>query len=148
MDQTNGEVFNNAYVAFTPQGGALIDLSSYVQEVTLKKSRAEIDFTRMGHTSKARKKGLGEWEVSTKLIEQFGTANGGVDIDNTIWTELEADTIGTIAVRPFNGPKSTSNPEYSGLATVFEHGFGGKTGDGLTTGPTFKSAGNLARATA
>lgn len=140
---TDGEVFNNAVLAFTPNGGAEVDLSLYIQEVRFKESRRELDNTRMGHTSMSRKKGLGEWEFSTVLINQFGDTQGGVNINKVIHTELTADTVGTIRFRAFNAPISVQNPEWTGPATVFDHGFGGKVGDLLTTGPTFKSAGNL-----
>lgn len=146
MQLTDGEIFNNCYLSYTPNGGAEVDLSAYVQEVTVRFQRDDKDNTRMGHTSKSRKKGLGEWSFQATLIQQYGSAQGGVDIDLLLWTELNADTVGTVKFKPFNAAIAAHNPEYSGPATPFMHDIAkGKTGDLLTTSVEFKSSGNLAR---
>lgn len=143
----DGEVFNNCIFTFTPSGGAETDLTQYVQEIRFSRSRAELDNTRMGMFDKSRKKGLGEWSFTTTLLVQFGVAQGGVDVNLVLWTELAADTVGAIRFRPFIAAKSLQNPEWTGPATVFMHGFGGKVGDLLVTQPEFRSSGTLAMAT-
>lgn len=144
----DGEIFNDCVFAFTPSGGAEVDLTTYVQEIEFSFSRDEKDNTRMGHTSKSRKKGLGEWSFKVTLLQQFGASQGGVDINLALWTELNANTIGAVRFRPFNAAKAAGNPEFTGPATLFNHTPAkGKVGDLLLTMPEFKSAGNLAMAT-
>lgn len=144
---TDGEVFNNCIFKFTPSGSGEIDLTLYTRSLTFNRSRGELDNTRMGHFDKSRKKGPGEWEFTVKLINQFGAAQGGVDVNLVLWTELAADTIGALRFRPFNAAKSLQNPEWTGPCTLFNHGFGGDWGILMETTPVFKSGGTLVMAT-
>ena len=146
MNVTDGEIIQLGALAYTPSGGAEVDLTTFTQDATLEITRRELDATRMGHTAMARKKGLREWKVSGTFLQNYGSSSV-VDLDAVLYTELNADTAaGAIRTRVFSGSRGLNNPEYAGPATLFSHRpFGGKTGDLLVTPFEFRSAGNLTR---
>lgn len=146
MNVTDGEIVQLGALAFTPSGGAEVDLTTFTQDASLKITRRELDATRMGHTAMARKKGLREWAVTGTFLQNYGSSSV-VDLDGVLYLELNTDNAaGSLRSRIFNASRGAANPEYAGPATLFTHQpFGGKTGDLLVSPFEFKSAGNLTR---
>lgn len=149
MQLTDGEIFISPVFTFTPSGGGEVDLTNYVQQVQFTTERDEKDNTRSGMTFMSRKKGLGRWSMRATLLQQFGSAQGGVDVDLVLWNELTGNTIGTVKLKAFNAVNAPHNPQYTGPATLFNHSpMNGRIGDLLVTEPEFRSGGNITRLTA
>jgi len=138
-------VMLDAYVAVTPPGGILTDLSDHVKQVRLTYNAAMLDSTAMGGVgTRTRLTGLKEWQVDVQL--QADEAVGS--INETLFGLIGATPF-PIEVRPVKtGGRSPSNPGYTGMAVMStSQPINGNVGEISMTQATFLSSGVLTRAT-
>ena len=143
---------NSLLAVGTGTSSADRDLSNRLRKMTLNETFDDHDVTTMGSTTRVRAIGLGEAEFTAELMQSFSTADAGENIDN-ILNELIGVSQGggkfLVRMRPVNGNRGPSNPEYSMLCVMAERTpFDGEVGDPLVNPITFLSAGNLTRSIA
>lgn len=95
-------VITNANVTI---GG--VDLSSHITKVTLSTSRAELDTTTFGNTSKRRIAGLADSSVAFDFNQDFTAAA----VEATIYPLLGSTA--AVVVKPNGTAVGTANPSYS-----------------------------------
>lgn len=95
-------VITNANVSI---GG--VDLSSHITKVTLSTSRAELDTTTFGNTSKRRIAGLADSSVAFDFNQDFSAAA----VEATIYPLLGSTA--AVVVKPNGTAVGTANPSYS-----------------------------------
>lgn len=130
--------FNNGYVMINGT-----DISHECDSVSLPYSAAQLDNTTFGQDTKINTPGL-----KTQTLTIAGKADFSASgIDSQLFALIGAAPF-TVAVRPVNAAKSTSNPEYSFSATLKDYSpITGKVGDLMTFSANFEAAGTLTRAT-
>ena len=129
-------VLNNAYVTI---GGT--DLSAYVKEVRITDNYDQLDPTAMGDTARRRKKGLQDWTVEVRLLQDFAA----LAVDAVLSPLVGADTC-ALVIRPTDAAKSATNPEWGGNGYLASYSpIGGTVGNLHETTVTFLSNGALSR---
>ena len=119
-----------------------IDLSSYLQELTVSYQAELLDETAMGDLTRARIGGLKVWSFAAKLNDDFASAGPS----NTIWGNVGCQSC--VEWRPTNACSTTANPYYWGIAAIDGCPMGGSVGTLAQETITFQSAGVLTRTTA
>lgn len=121
-----------------------VDLTDHVKQVTLNTGFDMQDVTAMSGNTRISALGLKSWSVDIDFFQDFASAK----VDATL-NGLIGGAAVTVAVRPTNAVKGTSNPEYTGSAILESYTpVDGNVGDATVVKATFKSAGDLTRATA
>ncbi len=115
------------------------NLSAYCRQFSLKASKALLDASVMGQTSKGQLVGLADWSITAEFLEDT------VNVDKVLFDLWDAGLPFDIKIRPKSDAVSGSNPEYSGNVVLADCPFGGAHGALLTKSVTFNSAGDLTR---
>lgn len=133
-------ILKNAFVSVNG-----VDLSDHVQEVSLEMGREGQDDTVMGHNTRTMESGLKTWSFSVTFKQNYNAAK----VDATLFGVYNAGAAVAVAVRPDNGVKAATNPEFSGQAILESYTpLGQAIGDFATAPCSFTAAGDLTRSTA
>ena len=130
-------VYKNAYVSLGD-----VDLSAWVQEVSIDDDTDAVDETAMGATTRTNKPGLyaGGWEITFKQ----DYAAGGPDA--TYWATLRGATF-TALCNPNTSTTGSSNPRFTQTMMVTNYqAVSGAVGDLATATMSLAPSGALARA--
>jgi predicted secreted protein len=134
------------YVIKTPQITVnSVDLSEYLEDVTLTYEADEIESTSSGTTvnDKTFVAGLRSWSIDATLQQDYASAR----VDATLFSLVGADPF-AIKVRPTSAAKGTSNPEFSGNAILLSYPpLTGKVGEMARVTVKFRGTGALTRST-
>lgn len=129
---TNAKVLINA-----------VDLSSFVRSVKINYKADQQDNTVMGNTSHSKLAGLTDWQMDVEFGQDWAVSS----VDGTLFPLVGAAAF-AVEVRPVNSARSTTNPGYTGNATLSAYApMGNKVGDLAIAPATFMAAGPLARQT-
>ena len=115
------------------------DLSQYCRSFSLKASKALLDASVMGQTSKGQLVGLADWSIAAEFLEDVQ------NVDSVLFALWDAGAPFAITIQPSSASVSAANPEYSGNVVLADCPFGGAHGALLTKSVTFNSAGDLTR---
>lgn len=119
-----------------------VDLSAYVQELTLDYGAEMLDATVMGDSTRVNKGGLKTWSVGVTFKQILTTAGPEDTLFNLVGTSA------TIVIKPTNAATTDSNPSYTGVAALETYNPGsGAVGVLHQAQASFQSAGTLARST-
>ena len=118
------------------------DISSYVKQVTLTTSAAEVETTAFGNTAKTRVAGLLDNKVQLDIQQDYSAVEGLV-------YPLVGGTAVTLVVRPNGtGAASTANPSFTASVLVTEWmPVNGAVGDLATASVTWPISGAITKAT-
>lgn len=125
-------VLSNAYISVNG-----VDISNHVSEVSIESSRAEVDVTSMGDVAQEIVLGLADVTFNVTCFNDYAVAN----IDSQMFALHQTNTPFTVGIRPVNGARSTSNPEYQIQALMPNYNpIAGGVGAPVTTPLTFRNA--------
>jgi hypothetical protein len=125
-------ILTNAYVSVNG-----VDLSNHVKTVSIKTTDDQVEITAMGATAKAYAKGLGDANITVEFFQDFAAAS----VDATLFPLKASSTPFTVGVRPVNGARSVTNPEYQITALLFGYDpVDGAVGAASSTSVTFANA--------
>jgi len=131
------QVITNASVTINA-----IDLSTYIQKVTLKTSVAELETTSFGNTGKRRVGGLKDSSASFDFFQDFSASA----VEATLYP-LIGSTV-AVVVKPAGTTVSTSNPSYTFNVLIKEHSIiDAKVGDLAMNSVSFPVDGTITKAT-
>lgn len=119
-----------------------VDLTSYISQVTLDLSFAEVSTTAFGNSAESRIAGLGDHSFTASFHQDFSAAL----VEATIYPLLGTTT--NITVKPVNTTTTSTNPEYQ--FTVLVNGWSpvnGAVGELLTADVTWPVSGSITKAT-
>lgn len=120
-----------------------VDLSDFVQSVTVNYAAEMVDETAMGDDTRKNKGGLKNWSIDVEFKQDFAASA----VDATLFS-LVGSTF-TVTVKPTSAAVGSTNPSYSGTGILESYApMDGGVGDLATTSVTIQSAGTLTRATA
>jgi hypothetical protein len=120
-----------------------VDISVYVQGVTLNYEAEAVKETRMGNVTEVNKGGVKKWGGSIQFKQDY--ADGL--IDEIVFPLI--GTTGTFSGVPVNATVSPDNPNYTGTALFTGYGpISGAHGELAKGTLAFVSAGDLSRAVA
>jgi len=86
-----------------------VDLSSYVRQISIDYSAAEVESTAMGNAGQARIAGLLDWSMDVTLAQDWALT----EVDATLFPLVGAAFF-AVEARPVNTGRSTTNPAYVG----------------------------------
>ena len=122
-----------------------VDLSAYVQSVTLNYNPELQDDTAMGDTARSRAQGLIDWSMDVTFFQDFDSGT----VDDTLFSIASGSASVSAVLKPTSAAVSTSNPSYTGNVVIGTYqAVAGTVGDMATVTVNFASAGTLTRATA
>lgn len=112
-----------------------VDLSDHVSQVEVAMSKDDVDTTSFaGGGGREHTAGLNGDKFTVELQQDYAAAK----VDATLYPLYSNNTEFTVAVRPTNGAKATTNPEYSGTCVVLDYTpLTGSPGDLSKTSITF-----------
>jgi hypothetical protein len=135
------------YVVKTPQITVNdVDLSAYLEDVTLTYEADEIESTSSGTTvnDKSFVPGLRSWGVDATLQQDYAAGK----VDATLFPLIGADAF-TIKVKPSSAATGATNPEFSGDAILLSYPpVTGKVGELARVTVKFRGSGALSRGVA
>jgi hypothetical protein len=113
-------------------------LSDHGNEITVEDTREEKDFTAFGATSKVTGKGLGDANITIKLLQDFAAAKTHA----TLSPLIASTTPVAVEVRPTSAARSATNPAaLLAGALLFTYNFlDGGMGDVSDITAVFKNA--------
>lgn len=118
-----------------------VDLTGFIEEVTIDMSFDEVETTAFGDTVRQRAGGLGDHSISLSFHQDYAASS----VEATIYPLLNSTT--SIVVKPVNTTVSTTNPSYTVVALVSEWSpVNGAVGD-LATADVTWSANSVTKAT-
>lgn len=119
-----------------------IDLSAFVQSVTLNVNPEIQDASTMGTNSRIRLAGLLDWSVDVTFTQNFDSGS----VDATLFAIIVAGVPVPITVKPVNAATSSTNPEYQGTVMLSSYQpVGNAIGETATINASFQSSGDLTR---
>ncbi len=131
-------VLKNAYVHING-----VDYSAAADSVALTYDADQLDSTTFGADTHLNKPGLLNWTLTVGLKADYSAAG----LDSDLFALVGAAAF-TVAVRPDNSTKTTSNPEFNGSATLKGYDpISGKVGELVPQTLNFVAAGSLSRLT-
>jgi hypothetical protein len=89
-----------------------VDLTGYINEVTIDMSFDEVESTAFGNTVRQRLGGLGDHSVSLSMHQSYAASL----VEQTVYPLLNGTT--NIVVKAVNTTTSTTNPSYTCVALV------------------------------
>lgn len=120
-----------------------VDLSAFVQSVTINAGAELVDATTMGDTTRKSRGGLRTWSIDVEFTQSFGVGA----VDATLFGLVGATF--PVSVQPVAGAATATNPRYSGTGILESYTpIGNAVGDLAVAPVTIQSAGPLTRATA
>lgn len=119
-----------------------VDLSDYVQELTLDYGAELLDATVMGDDTRVNKGGLKTWSVGVTFKQILTTAGPEDELFPLVGTSA------TVVIKPASAATTDSNPSYTGIACLetYTPG-GGAVGVLHQATASFQCAGTLTRST-
>lgn len=122
-----------------------VDISAFVESVTINYSAAAEDRTAMGDLQKLFLAGLKDWSMDVNLIQDFGASPAP---DVVVFPLV--GTVTTIEVRPVAAARSVTNPAYQSNGALIDsyQPIGGNVGATAKAKFTVKPAAVLNRLTA
>ena len=140
---------NAGFFVGTGSASADRDLSNRLRSIKWTDDADEHDVTVIGSTTRVRAIGLSESNIDLEVMQSYTTTDGGENIDSILSTLEDLSATGKpflVRMRRTNGPKSSTNPEYSMLAVMSKRTiFDGEVGDVLMSPITFLSASDVTR---
>jgi len=134
------------YVIKTPQITVnSVDLSTYLEDVTLTYEADEIESTSSGTTvnDKSFIAGLRSWSVDATLHQDYAASQ----VDATLFALVGADPF-TILLKPTSADVGAGNPSFSGSAILLSYPpMTGKVGELAKVTVKFRGTGALTRST-
>lgn len=120
-------------------------VSDHVRSVTINTPRDQVETTAMGQTAKSYVPGLKDATMDIEFFQDYAVGS----VDAILSAKSDTDTAFTVKVRATSAAISTSNPEYSMSALLYDYSpMSGSVGDANTTSVTFANAGTgITRAT-
>lgn len=85
------------------------DLSSWVRQISIDYTAAEVESTAMGNAGQARLAGLLDWSMDITFAQDFAAAA----VDATLFPLVGAAAF-AVEARPVNSARSATNPAYVG----------------------------------
>ena len=117
------------------------DISSYVRQVGLSTTAAEVETTAFGNTARTRVAGLIDNKVQLDMHQDYSAVEGLV-------YPLVGGTAVTMVVKPNGSAVSTANPSYTFSVLVTEwNPVNGAVGDLATSSQTWPISGAITKAT-
>jgi len=130
-------VLTDAYVSINS-----VNLSAYVNSVTVNYSADTPDNTAMGATSMSRLGGLKDWSLEVEFNQDFAASAPDVSLFSLVGVST------AVEIRPTSGARSTTNPAFTGNGIIDSYPpISGKVGDKASTKISMKGNGALSRAT-
>jgi hypothetical protein len=121
-----------------------IDLSAWVNAVTLDINPDLPEANTMGITSKVRLVGLLDWSVNITFTQNFDSGT----VDDILWPLVGADPFPITVMANLTDGIGPTNPRYSGNVVLGTYQpLQGTIGETVFVNATFPSSGNLTRAT-
>lgn len=117
-----------------------LDLSAYVTDITLNYGSESQDVSTMGTGTRKHKGSVLDWSIDVTMMYDQSTSGP----EARLWA-LEGVTA-CVEYRVVNECSTASNPEYSGIATIFNGPIGGAWGGMLKFTTKAASYGTLSRA--
>ena len=137
-------ILSNAFFSITPKNGSTVDLSDYIQEINLETGRESQDDTTMGQTTRTMESGLKTWSLAVTCKQNFAARK----IDATLFAIYNSGDPAAITIRPDQGAKAATNPEYTGSVVLESYApLGQSVGDFHAATVQFAAAGDLTRST-
>jgi hypothetical protein len=93
------------------------DVSSYVRQIAINYSAAEVESTAMGNAGQARLPGLFDWSMDVTFANDFAVGN----LDSILFPLVGAAAPFAVEARAVNSARSTSNPAYVGNGNIFDY---------------------------
>lgn len=121
-------------------------VSDHATACSVETERDELDGTAFGAVNKVNKAGLGDATINVTFLQDWAASS----IDSILWPLSQTNTPFTVKVRPDSGAITTSNPEYTMSALMFNYSpIDGSVGELSTTDVAFRNAAQtgLTRAT-
>ena len=116
-----------------------VNLSAWVDNVSLEESYADVDTTAFGSTAKTRMAGLGDHKVTIEFQNDWAVAA----VDATVRPLLGATTTLTLTPNATN-PGTTGNPTYTCVVLVNQwKDLDGKIGDLAKSSITWPVSGSI-----
>lgn len=119
-----------------------VDLTSYIAQVTLDLSFAEVPTTAFGSSAVTRIAGLGDHSFTASFHQDFALST----VEPTIYPLLGTTT--NVTIKAVNTTTTSTNPEYQ--FTVLVNGWtpvNGAVGELLTADVTWPVSGSITKAT-
>lgn len=140
-------VFTNAQVTFGTYSSSSTDLSDHVKSVTLNFNNELHDNTAMGDSSRSKKSGLKNWDVTIEFYQDYAASK----IDATMWALVNSSStsLDHINILPVNTSVAATNPRYHGDIYVENYTpVNANIGEMGTVSVTIPGTGDLTRAVA
>ena len=117
------------------------NLSAWLVSATLTRTRADLDDSAMGDSSRARKGGLKDGTLALEFHQDFAASAVNAVIE-TIFDS--ASGIGAFTIKPTTGGKSATNPSYEGNILVTEYSpIDGRHGDNAMMSVSWPLSGDV-----
>lgn len=123
----------------------------HVHSISINRSADMLDISEMGVTTKINLAGLAEWSIDVECLQDFAGTSQVDAILGTIYNNQATGTTSSfnIAVKPLSTALGSANPVFYGSCVLESYNpIDGGVGDAIMVKASFKSAGNLNRATA
>lgn len=102
------------------------DLSSHTSSATINLSKDDVETTNFGGDGRERVAGLKDDSFKLTFQQDFDTTS----VDSILYPLYDLESEFTVKVRPYAGPASATNPEYSATCILLEYSaLDGKVGD-------------------
>lgn len=116
-------------------------LASYLTQVELKSSAADVTTTTFGSTWVTRVAGLKEGSLTLTFNQDYAAST----VDATLWPLLGSNA--TVVIKPTSSAVSTANPAYTAICVVNDlTPVSGQIGDLSTFSVTWPTNGTVTRA--
>lgn len=126
-------------------GGSLVDLSAYIEQVSLSRSIETADVTQFGNNAKQYIVGLTDASVS--FSGKFDAA-GASTVDAVLAGILGQSATVSWEYQPNSATVSATNPKYTGEGIVTSYEVSGSVGDTVSYSAQVQATGAITRATA
>ena len=122
-----------------------VNLSAFVESVTINSSREDVEATSMGAQGVQRLPGLRDESIEVTFRQDYAAAQ----VDATLWPLYDGGTLFAVEVRPTSAAVGAGNPKWTGNCYLNEYTpVDGSVGDVANAEATLLVDGVLTRATA
>lgn len=148
----NAIIFTNPMIMVgTGSASADRDISDRTRKITWTEEFEDHDVTCFGSSTRAHALGMADCKLDLEVMQSYGTADGGENIDNLLSTLRDISATGKkflVKFRPSNACATGTNPQYTMLAIMSKRNIvDGEVGAALTNPISLMSAGDMTRAT-
>lgn len=123
--------------------GSLVDLSAYIEQVSLSRSIETAEVTTFGNSAKQYIVGLSDGSVS--ISGKFDAA-GASTVDSVLSGILGQSATVSWEYQPNSATVSSTNPKYTGEGIVTSYEVSGSVGDSVTFSAEVQVTGVITRA--